>query len=187
MILPSRCREQVPATASCPQPPDTALPRTVAVAVPRAYTAFCLLHQDRYLSYARERVQDERVSRKVVETALGDLATIWPAVISSSRPAAVVWGLLNTLISSTVHARRGIAGMPVDAVHRVLPAAQADSVILLCRLRLSETQAAELMGVDEWAVTSHLRMAQRNMPGELTSASATSPALAPPLLRSACQ
>ncbi|WP_421110312.1 sigma factor-like helix-turn-helix DNA-binding protein [Streptomyces sp. NEAU-S77] len=109
------------------------------------------------------------MSRKVVETTLRDLAMIWPTVVSSSRPAAVVWRLLDALISSAVRARRERAAMSVDPVHRVLPAAQADAVILRCRLRLSEAQAAELMGVEESAVASLLRMAQRVAPGELTA------------------
>ncbi|WP_332880945.1 hypothetical protein [Streptomyces sp. NBC_00564] len=45
-------------------------------------------------------------------------------------------------------------------------------MILLCRLRLSEVQAAELMGVEQSAVASQLLMAQRALPGRLTAAPA---------------
>ncbi|MFE4622688.1 sigma factor-like helix-turn-helix DNA-binding protein [Streptomyces mirabilis] len=140
--------------------------------LPLEYTAFCLLHRERYLRYTRERVQDAWVSQKLVEAALGNLATIWPAVISSSRPAAVAWRLLDALISSALRGRRNGVAHPVDAVHQVLPPAQADVVILRCRLRLSEAQAAELMGVEQPAVASQLRMAQRALPGRLTAAPA---------------
>lgn len=137
--------------------------------LPLEYTAFCLLHQERYLRYTRERMQDAGMSRQVVEAVLGNLATLWPTVISSPRPAAVAWRLLDALISSALRAAVQPA-RPVDAVHRMLPPAQADAVILRCRLRLSETQAAELMGVEAPAVASQLRMAQRALPGELTAA-----------------
>ncbi|KAF5990779.1 hypothetical protein BOG92_001180 [Streptomyces sp. WAC00263] len=170
----------VPARGVCPQstqddPPQEAL----TLVLPLEYTAFCLLHRERYLRYTRERVQDAWVSQKLVEAALGNLATIWPAVISSSRPAAVAWRLLDALISSALRGRRSGAAHSVDAVHQVLPPAQADVVILRCRLRLSEAQAAELMGVERPAVASQLRMAQRALPGRLTAAPAAAGAQPP--------
>ncbi|MFE1797699.1 hypothetical protein ACFW9L_16210 [Streptomyces sp. NPDC059517] len=146
--------------------------QAIALVLPLEYTAFCLLYRDRYLRYTRERVQDAWVSQRLVEAALGNLATIWPTVISSSRPAAVAWRLLDALISSALRERSAEAGQRVDAVHQVLPPAQADAVILRCRLRLSEVQAAELMGVEQPAVASQLRMAQRALPGRLTAAPA---------------
>ncbi|KUN55465.1 hypothetical protein AQJ46_49410 [Streptomyces canus] len=170
MFMSLRRRGDLPARAFCPGPaaPEAAQP-VIKLVLPLEYTAFCLLHQERYLHYTRERVQDAWMSRQVVEAVLGNLATLWPTVISSPRPAAVAWRLLDALISSAL---RGTAppARPVDAVHRMLPPAQADAVILRCRLRLSEAQAAELMGVEAPAVASQLRMAQRALPGELTAA-----------------
>lgn len=155
-----------------PSAQDDPPQQAITLVLPLEYTAFCLLHRERYLRYTRERVQDAWVSQKLVEAALGNLATIWPTVISSSRPAAVAWRLLDALISSALRGHRSGAAQPVDVVHRVLPPAQADAVILRCRLHLSEEQAAELMGVEQPAVASQLRMAQRALPGRLTAAPA---------------
>jgi hypothetical protein len=143
--------------------------------LPLEYTAFCLLHQERYLHYTRERIQDAGRSLTVVEAALGCLATSWPTVISSSRPAAVAWHLLDTVISCALRREGAVSVQRVDAVHRLLPRAQADAVILCCRLQLSVVQAAELMGVEAPAVASHLLMAQRVLPGTLTAAPGIAP------------
>ncbi|WP_328674901.1 sigma factor-like helix-turn-helix DNA-binding protein [Streptomyces sp. NBC_00343] len=173
MFVSLRRRGEVPVRASCPQRSPGDAPRPVIeLVLPLEYTAFCLLHQDHYLHYTRERVQDAWMSRQVVEAVLGNLATIWPTVISSPRPAAVAWGLLDALIASALRGRRAGASQSADAVHRLLPRAQADAVILCCRLDLSEKEAAELMGVEAPAVASQLRMAQRALPGRWTAAPA---------------
>ncbi|MFG2960797.1 sigma factor-like helix-turn-helix DNA-binding protein [Streptomyces sp. NPDC048291] len=136
----------------------------IELVLPLEYTAFCQLHQEDYLRYARERVQDAWMSRRVVQAALGQLATIWPAVISSPRPAAVAWRLLNALVSSAVPERTAPpSAQAADAMHRMLPPGQADALILRCRLSLSEQRAAELMGVEAPAVASQLLMAQREL------------------------
>ncbi|MGW4786742.1 hypothetical protein [Streptomyces sp. NPDC004230] len=171
MFLSLRRRGELPVRVSCPQQSRNEVPQpALELMLPVEYTAFCLLHRDRYLRYTRERVQDSWMSQQVVEAALGNLATLWPTVISSPRPAAVAWRLLDALISSALRGRRPNTGQGVDAVHQVLPAAQADAVILRCRLHLSDRQAAELMGVEAPAVATQLRMAQRALPGELTAA-----------------
>ncbi|MEU6807714.1 hypothetical protein ABZ920_01540 [Streptomyces sp. NPDC046831] len=173
MSVTSRRRSGLPVRALCPQqgPEDGPQPG-IEVVLPLEYTAFCLLHQEGYLRYARERVQDTWMSRQIVEVALGNLATIWPTVISSPRPAAVAWRLLDALISSALRDHRARAAQSKDVVHRLLPPAQADAVILCCRLHLSEARAADLMGVEAPTVASWLRMAQRALPGELTAAPA---------------
>ncbi|MFM9700163.1 sigma factor-like helix-turn-helix DNA-binding protein [Streptomyces europaeiscabiei] len=177
MFLFLRRRGNAPVLAG--SPPDLrdepVQQQAITLTLPVEYTAFCLLHRERYLRYTRERVQDAWVSQKVVEAALGNLATIWPTVISSSRPAAIAWRLLDALIASALRGQQTDGAQRLDAVHRALPPAQADAVILRCRLRLSEAQAAELMGVETPAVASHLRMAQRTLPGRLTAAPATGP------------
>ncbi|MFF9119034.1 hypothetical protein ACF09Y_26165 [Streptomyces massasporeus] len=171
MFMSLHRRDDLPVRASWRQlaPGDAPQP-AIELVLPLECTAFCLQHQEGYLRYTRERVQDAWVSRQVVETALGTLATTWPQVISSARPAAVAWQLLDALIGSALRGSRDLRSDPVDAVHRMLPQKQADAVILRCRLRLSEEEAAELMGVEAWVVASHLRMAQRALPGELTVA-----------------
>lgn len=162
MFLSLRRRGELPVRASCPRRvPDHVRPPAIDVVLPLEYTAFCLLYQERYLHYTRERVQDAWMSQQLVAAVLGNLVTIWPTVISSPRPAAVAWRLLDALISSALRDRGYAVAQPVDAVHQVLPTAQADAVILRCRLHLSEAQAAELMGVEAPAVASQLRMAQR--------------------------
>ncbi|PAK27696.1 hypothetical protein CJD44_02715 [Streptomyces sp. alain-838] len=144
---------------------------SIELVLPLEYTAFCLMHQERYLHYTRERVRDPLMSQQVVRALLGNLATIWPTVISSPRPAAVAWRLLDALISSVL--RNGDADVTgPDPVHHVLPPAQADAVVLRCRMQLSEAQAAELMGVEPPVVATRLRMAQRALPGKLTASAA---------------
>ncbi|MFD3580810.1 sigma factor-like helix-turn-helix DNA-binding protein [Streptomyces sp. NPDC058644] len=132
-----------------------------AAGPPLEYTAFRQLHQEPYLRFACERLRDRQASGQVVEAVFGHLEADWPAVISSPRPAAVAWQLLDSLIAAALRARAARGG---DIVHRVLPPAQADVVILRCRLRLSQAEAAEVMGVEEPAVASHLRMAERTIP-----------------------
>jgi hypothetical protein len=173
MSVTLRRRSGLPVRTLCPQQgPEDAPQPGIEVVLPLEYTAFCLLYQEGYLRYARERVRDALMSRQIVEVALGNLATIWPTVISSPRPAAVAWRLLDALISSALRDRRVQAAQPADAVYQLLPPAQADAVILCCRLRLSEAQAADLMGVEAPTVASQLRMAQRALPDELTVAPA---------------
>ncbi|MGI5414244.1 sigma factor-like helix-turn-helix DNA-binding protein [Streptomyces chartreusis] len=167
MFLSLRRRGEPPVRASSPQrAADRVRGPAIELALPLEYTAFCLLYQERYLHYTRERVQDAWMSQQLVEAVLGNLVTIWPAVISSPRPAAVAWRLLDALISSALRSHGHAVAQPVDAVHQVLPPAQADAVILRCRLHLSEAQAAELMGVEAPAVASQLRMAQRALEAE---------------------
>ncbi|MFK4152931.1 hypothetical protein ACI2LV_13250 [Streptomyces fungicidicus] len=173
MSVTLRRRSGLPVRALCPQQgPEEGPQLAIEVVLPLEYTAFCLLHQEGYLSYARERVQDAWMSRQIVEVALGNLATIWPTVISSPRPAAVAWRLLDALISSALRDRRVQAAQPADVVYQLLPPAQADAVILCCRLHMSEEQAADLMGLEAPTVSSQLRMAQRALPSELTAAPA---------------
>uniref|UniRef100_A0AAU1UMK1 RNA polymerase sigma factor 70 region 4 type 2 domain-containing protein n=1 Tax=Streptomyces sp. NBC_00119 TaxID=2975659 RepID=A0AAU1UMK1_9ACTN len=141
----------------------------MSITLPVEYRAFYQLHEGPYLRYTQERLNDQGASRQVVETTFGNLATIWPTVISSSRPAAVAWRLLDALIASALRARQ-VRGC--DMVHRALPHPQADVVILRCRLQLSEDQTADLLGVEKPTVASRLRMAQRILP-ELENCSAS--------------
>ncbi|MFE0520851.1 hypothetical protein [Streptomyces sp. NPDC058954] len=120
-----------------------------------------MLYQDRYLRYARARVADPSLSRHLVETALGSVATNWTAVLASHCPAAEAWSILSALVARAV---RGQSATTVcSAVYRVLPPMQADLVILRHRLSLSDEQAADLMGVEEPLVASQLKMAHRVM------------------------
>ncbi len=138
-------------------------PEPLAVCLPLDYTAFCLLHRDAYLRYAQARLTDAEAGRAVVETALGQLALIWPTALSSSCPAAVAWRLLGHLITSSVeHTAPASAGR--EDVHGRLPAVQADAVVLCHHLSLTPRQAAALMGVQEPTVSSWLSAARRSLP-----------------------
>jgi hypothetical protein len=153
-------------SAACPRPSRCAVepparPAGLVVNLPAAYTAFCMLYQDRYLRYTRARVADPGLSRELVETALGSVATNWATVLASHRPAAEAWDILGSLIAQAVRGQS--AANICNAVHRVLPPLQADVVILRHRLSLSDEQAADLMGVEEPLVASQLKMAHRTM------------------------
>jgi hypothetical protein len=148
-------------------PETPAQPQELAVSLPADYTAFCMLYQDRYLRYARVRVIDPGLSRTLVETALGSVATNWASVLASHRPAAEAWSILGSLIAQAV--RGQTAAKFCNDVYRALPPLQADVVILRHRLSLSDEQAADLMGVEEPVVASQLRMAHRTMSRHLSN------------------
>ncbi|MER7179494.1 hypothetical protein ABT404_08415 [Streptomyces hyaluromycini] len=122
-------------------------------------TAFCLHYQDRYLSYTRVRVGDPQLSRRLVETALGSVATNWSSLVASHCPAAEAWSILGALITKA--ARAGTATKFHNAVYRSLSPLQADVFVLRHRLSLSDEEAADLMGVEQPLVASQLRMAHR--------------------------
>ncbi|ELP66318.1 hypothetical protein STRTUCAR8_01792 [Streptomyces turgidiscabies Car8] len=131
---------------------------------PPEYTAFCLLYQDSYLRYARARLTDPGLSRRLVERALGLVATNWASVLASHCPAAEAWDILVSVITTVVRQRPATGARPCNAVYRMLSPLQADVVILRHRLSLNDEQAADLMGVEEPVVASQLRMAHRNLP-----------------------
>jgi hypothetical protein len=128
------------------------------------YMAFCQLHRRRYLDYVSARVSDPQLCRTVVDTALNTIFSIWPAVISSSRPEATAWEILRALVSTSLHGAGSRAVAENDDVYESLPSAEADIVILRCKLDLDTGQTADLMGVEQPTVTSRLRMAQRVLP-----------------------
>ncbi|GAA2942137.1 sigma factor-like helix-turn-helix DNA-binding protein [Streptomyces enissocaesilis] len=138
-------------------------PEPLTVRLPLDYTAFCLLHRDAYLRYARARLTDAGTSRAAVEAALGQLALIWPTALSSSCPAAVAWRLLGHQITLSVE-QAAPAAVGHEDLHGRLPAAQADAVLLCHHLSLTPRQAAALMGVQEPTVSSRLNAARRGLP-----------------------
>ncbi|MBB4161655.1 hypothetical protein [Streptomyces cinereoruber] len=72
-----------------------------------------------------------------MSAVLGDLAMTWTEVLQSPSPSALAWRLLSVRTG-----RDAVTAGP----HRVLPAAQADAVLLRYRLGLPAEQAAEVMG-----------------------------------------
>lgn len=135
------------------QPPS---PRVVTISLPVEYTAFCLLYQNVYHRYAAQRLRDVATARACVEGALGELVTIWPSVLSSARPSAVAWRVLCTWVNRAVGGGRGTP----------LPAPVADAVLLRDELHFPKAKIAAVMGLDEAAVTAHLRTAARMAPGK---------------------
>ncbi|MEU9372004.1 hypothetical protein AB0D71_46885 [Streptomyces avermitilis] len=112
---------------------------TVEIGMPAPFAAFCLHHLDVYILYATARVGDGRQARALVEATLGDLAMLWAEALESPSPAALAWRLLT---ARTNHA----ATVSSPALYRVLPAPQADAVLLRYRLGLSPDRAADAMG-----------------------------------------
>ncbi|WP_410097343.1 sigma factor-like helix-turn-helix DNA-binding protein [Streptomyces sp. Isolate_219] len=131
------------------------------------YTAFRLLYEDRYLEYAEIRLGDQRFGSSAVLAALGALSAIWGEVLRSSCPAAMAWRVLEHAVSASRSAASGSGG-DTDVLHGVLPAEQADAVLLHHRMGLSQGEAAELMGLHVSALAALLRIAERRVPPHLT-------------------
>jgi DNA-directed RNA polymerase specialized sigma24 family protein len=111
----------------------------VAIGMPAAFAAFCLRHLDVYTRYAAVRIGDERQARMLVQAAFGDLAMLWAEALESPSPSALAWRLLAARTS------RAASGDGAE-LYRVLPARQADAVLLHYRLGLSAATAADVMG-----------------------------------------
>lgn len=117
-------------------PQEPRHPAVLTPTLPPAFEAFCTLHRDRYLDYARAHLP-ENDARRTVRCALGELAVRWPHIVSHPNPAARAWTLLSAYIR-TQH--------PVLPPLSDCPALQYDALVLHCRLDYSSTAAAEVMG-----------------------------------------
>ncbi|MEV0636401.1 hypothetical protein AB0I77_15810 [Streptomyces sp. NPDC050619] len=126
----------------------------VEIGMPAAFAAFCLRHLDVYTRYVAVRVGDERQARMLVQAALGDLAMVWAEALESPSPSALAWRLLVARTS-----RAAVAGGP--ELYRVLPARQADAVLLHYRLGLPAAMAADVMGWQPGEFTCLLKAAVR--------------------------
>ncbi|UWM47658.1 sigma-70 region 4 domain-containing protein [Streptomyces carpaticus] len=134
---------------------------SVSLHMPADFTAFCLLHHDRYLQYGRVRLSTVAAAEVAVETALGDLAVRWPSTLGSPRPVAVAWQILGNRMASAP-----LSGDD-DIFHRTLPSVQADVLVLRRCLALTASQIADLMGIDEPRIKHHLVLAEHNITKEL--------------------
>lgn len=126
----------------------------VAIGMPAAFAAFCSGHLDVYIRYAAVRVGDERQAQMLVQAALGDLAMMWAEALQSPSPSALAWRLLVARTS------RAKAAGGLD-LYRVLPARQADAVLLHYRLGLPAARAASVMGWQPGEFTCLLKAAVR--------------------------
>jgi len=111
----------------------------VEIGMPNAFAAFCVGHLEIYTRYVAVRIRDGGRARSLAQAALGDLAMVWAEALQSPSPSALAWRLLT---ARTGHAAAG-GGLEL---YRVLPAPQADAVLLRYRLGMSADAAAELMG-----------------------------------------
>lgn len=125
----------------------------VLVRMPLTYTAFRAGVEELYMQYATVRIGRER-ARRLVEAALGDLAMSWPQALRSASPAAVSWDLLT---GRAAQMRGSAPGAPYDVLARPC----ADAFVLRYRMGLSCRGAADLMGITQSALRSHLRAGHR--------------------------
>lgn len=128
-----------------------------------ALRAFRQLYQEHYLHYTRLRTDDDRLALAVAEAAFTDLATLWPTVLRSANCPAFAWRLLGASTEKTVRALPADRQERADHLHRLLPADQADAVLLHQGLRLSAAGAAAVMGTTPGTVRSSLARARRAM------------------------
>ena len=134
-----------------PQHPATG-PQALEIGLPNAFAAFCMRHMDTYTRYTTVRTGDPRTANALVRAVLGDLAMTWMEVLQSPSPSALAWRLLST--------RAGRDAMSAGP-HKVLPATQADAVLLHYRLGLPAEQAAEVMGCNAGEFAWLLKQAVR--------------------------
>ncbi|MFJ9481936.1 hypothetical protein ACIRRI_44340 [Streptomyces mirabilis] len=129
---------RTPAPRPRSESPHPRPPASLTPALPPAFEAFCTLHRDRYLDYARAHLP-EMDAHRVVRCALGELAVRWPHIVSHPNPVARAWTLLSAYIR-TQH--------PVPPPLSDCPPLQYDALVLNCLLDYSSTAAAEVMGQD---------------------------------------
>ncbi|MFI8515592.1 hypothetical protein ACIGHB_31140 [Streptomyces sp. NPDC085460] len=141
-----------------PQPRETTATgltgsqQALEIGLPAAFAAFCMRHMDTYTRYAIVRTGDPHTANALVGAVLGDLAMTWMEVLQSPSPSALAWRLLSSRAG-----RDSASAGP----YRVLPATQADAVLLHYRLGLPVEQAAEVMGRKAAEFTWLLKQALR--------------------------
>ncbi|QKV90438.1 sigma-70 region 4 domain-containing protein [Streptomyces sp. NA02950] len=101
--------------------------------------------------------------------AFDSLGCRWPEALSSACPAAFSWRLLGRCVSEADRAE-GAADESLGGLYGVLPAEQADAVLLHYRLGMTLTAGADLMGISSSVMAAHLLMAERSLPRWLSTA-----------------
>jgi hypothetical protein len=151
---------------------------------PLEYDAFCQMHRQPYLAYARLRTGDARRAAASVTRTFAALCTRWPETLRSACPAAAAWEILHTAVGAEAGNGDGVdstrrppgagagcatadgpatgpaptAAPPHDCG---LTAPQADAVRLHRHLGVTVQDTAALMGRDDHAVRALLRSADR--------------------------
>lgn len=141
-----RPAQQEPPLVTLPAPP---------MRMPVAFAAFCDSRRRVYAHYAAIRTGSVETGECVAATAFGALALVWPEVLHSPSPAAAAWKLLERCT------RRAVPPASGCALYDVLPAAQADVLLLRYRLGLAAHQTADLLGISVADLTMRVRTALR--------------------------
>lgn len=134
-------------------------PASAVIQLPTEYIGFCLLYRNAYRQYALRRLQDVATAYSCVERALGELLTIWPAVLSSPRPSAIAWRVLRTWVNAAVDCHQ------YPSLPGALSPARADVLLLREKLNFPIAKVAAVMGLDEGTVSVHLRCTARAAQG----------------------
>ncbi|MFR9724007.1 hypothetical protein ACL02R_11670 [Streptomyces sp. MS19] len=144
---------------------QTAVARPLGDAIdlelPLEFTAFCVLHQPCYLRYSEARLGSTPAAKQAVAAALGDLAMSWSSALASLSPARAAWSLLTDRVDNAPVAPSADA---TAALYRILPAFQADLVVLHHQLRVPLTLVSRTVGRPHGDVAGLLSLAERNMP-----------------------
>ncbi len=120
------------------------------------YVAFRQLHHDAYLNYAHIRIGSWTRAVRCVESVFDSLCYNWQAALRGC-PASRAWNLLSEQADQLSDCGTGHRW----TVHCLLEGKQADVVLLHRRLRLSVEEAADLMGLPDYAVRGLLLTADR--------------------------
>jgi hypothetical protein len=138
--------------------PPARVPQTSA---PLDYAAFRERTYTGYMRYAYARTGQLDAAAQVVDALFGHLVTVWPQVLSSAGPAAMVWHLLRSALAR--HAPCCCAA-PAGCAPHVLPPSYADALVLRHLLALPRDDAADLMGVTSADMGALLTVAERSAP-----------------------
>ncbi|WP_346137022.1 sigma factor-like helix-turn-helix DNA-binding protein [Streptomyces carpaticus] len=139
------------------------LTTNLALRMPASFTAFCLLHHENYLRYLQARLPDRVPCGVLIESVLGDLATQWPAALSSPCTAAAAWIVLRRWAQGASRQCHDAGYRGHDTLHRALPPEQADVLLLHRELALSVQGVAALIGTDRQRVNGYLTLAEKNL------------------------
>ncbi|MEU6965737.1 hypothetical protein [Streptomyces chrestomyceticus] len=145
-----------------PSPPALTAPAgsTITVRLPADFTAFCQLHHPTYLHYTHLRVTCAPQAERLVEAALGDLATIWPQALASPNTPAAAWHLLTTRVNQL---QRTTPAPRSDPLHTLLPHPEADAALLCGIIGLTPTHSADITGSTPATVTGLLTAFHRRL------------------------
>ncbi len=129
---------------------------------PLDYAAFRERTYHGYLRYAVARTGRYDTAAQVVDALFDDLVAVWPRVLSSAGPAAVVWHLLRSALAR--HAPCCCSAVAAGLAHHLLSPSYADALVLRHALELSRDDAADLMGVKSEEMGALVAVAERAAP-----------------------